>query len=83
MKAQNIGVKNFGSELEVFKSAFSKNCDLASRWLQTEISEIDKSTGHLYKVKEVFLEQKVTFVWPITRRRLLQLKIYSHKCNHA
>jgi hypothetical protein len=52
VKAQNIDITNFESELEIFKSGFSKNYDLASRRFQTAIEEIDKSIDHLQKTKE-------------------------------
>lgn len=55
MKAQNIDITNFESELEGFKSAFAKNYDLASKRFQTAISEIDKSIDHLQKTKEALL----------------------------
>ncbi|WUY92138.1 DUF2130 domain-containing protein [Pseudomonas aeruginosa] len=55
MKAQNIDITNFENELESFKSAFSKNYELASRRFQTAISEIDKSIDHLQKTKEALL----------------------------
>jgi hypothetical protein len=52
VKAQNVDVTNFESELETFKSAFGKNYELASRKFQTAIDEIDKSIDHLQKTKE-------------------------------
>ncbi|WIM05934.1 MAG: DUF2130 domain-containing protein [Candidatus Nitricoxidivorans perseverans] len=55
VRAQNIDITNFESELETFKSAFSKNYDLASRRFQTAIEEIDKSIDHLQKTKEALL----------------------------
>ena len=55
MKAQNIDITNFESELETFKSAFGKNYDLASKRFQTAISEIDKSIDHLQKTKDALL----------------------------
>ena len=55
MKAQNIDITNFETELETFKSAFGKNYDLASRRFQTAIDEIDKSIDHLQKTKEALL----------------------------
>ena len=51
----NIDITNFENELETFKSAFSKNYDLASRRFQTAIEEIDKSIDHLQKTKEALL----------------------------
>ncbi len=55
VRAQNIDITNFENELEAFKSAFSKNYDLASRRFQTAIEEIDKSIDHLQKTKEALL----------------------------
>lgn len=55
VKAQNIDITNFESELESFKNAFAKNYDLASRRFQTAIEEIDKSIDHLQKTKEALL----------------------------
>lgn len=55
VKAQNIDITNFESELETFKTAFAKNYDLASRRFQTAIDEIDKSIDHLQKTKEALL----------------------------
>ena len=52
VKAQNVDITNFESELETFKSAFGKNYELASRKFQTAIDEIDKSIDHLQKTKE-------------------------------
>ncbi|MCA0212112.1 MAG: DUF2130 domain-containing protein [Proteobacteria bacterium] len=55
VKAQNIDITNFENELEGFKTAFSRNYDLASRRFQTAIEEIDKSIDHLQKTKEALL----------------------------
>lgn len=55
MRAQNIDITNFETELETFKSAFAKNYDLASRRFETAINEIDKSIDHLQKTKEALL----------------------------
>jgi hypothetical protein len=55
VKAQNIDVTNFETELETFKAAFAKNYDLASRRFQTAIEEIDKSIDHLQKTKDALL----------------------------
>ena len=55
VKSQNIDVTNFETDLEVFKSAFSKNYDLASKKFQTAIAEIDKSIDHLQKTKEALI----------------------------
>lgn len=56
VKAQNIDVTNFESDLNNFKDAFSRNYDLASRQFQTAIEEIDKSINHLQKTREALLK---------------------------
>ena len=55
VKAQNIDITNFESDLEKFKTAFGKNYDLASRKFQAAINEIDKSIDHLQKTKDALL----------------------------
>lgn len=55
VRAQNIDITNFETELETFKTAFAKNYDLASRRFETAIAEIDKSIDHLQKTKEALL----------------------------
>jgi len=55
IREQNIDVTNFELELETFKSAFSKNFELASRKFSTAIDEIDKSINHLQKTKDALL----------------------------
>ena len=55
VKAQNIDITNFETELETFKSAFARNYDLASGHFQKAIDEIDKSIDHLQKTKDALL----------------------------
>jgi hypothetical protein len=55
VKAQNIDVTNFESDLDKFKTAFGKNYDLASRKFKTAIDEIEKSISHLEKTKEALM----------------------------
>lgn len=55
VKAQNIDITQFESQLETFKSGFAKNYDLASRNFQTAIKEIDKSIDHLQKTKDALI----------------------------
>jgi hypothetical protein len=55
VRAQNIDITNFESDLDNFKTAFARNYDLASRKFQTAIEEIDKSINHLQKTKEALL----------------------------
>ncbi len=55
MKAQNTDITNFEEKLNIFKTGFSKNYDLANRKFQTAISEIDKTITHLQKTKDALL----------------------------
>ncbi len=55
VKEQNIDITDFENDLEIFKTAFGKNYDLASRKFQTAIAEIDKSIDHLQKTKDALL----------------------------
>jgi len=55
VRAQNIDITNFESELESFKTAFSRNYELASNHFQKAIGEIDKSIDHLQKTKDALL----------------------------
>lgn len=55
VKAQNIDITNFESELDEFKSGFARNYELASRKFKTAIDEIDKTIDHLQKTKEALL----------------------------
>jgi hypothetical protein len=55
VKAQNIDITNFETNLETFKTAFSRNYDLASNSFKKAIDEIDKSIDHLQKTKDALL----------------------------
>ncbi len=55
VKAQNVDITNFESDLENFKTGFARNYELASRKFQTAIDEIDKSIDHLQKTKDALL----------------------------
>ena len=55
VKSQNIDVTNFENDLETFKTAFSKNYDLASRKFQDAIKQIDDAIKDLQKAKESLL----------------------------
>ena len=55
VKEQNIDVTNFEDDLDKFKTALSKNYDIASRKFTTAIAEIDKSIDHLQKTKDALL----------------------------
>ncbi len=55
VKSQNIDVTHFEEKLDVFKTGFARNYDLASRKFNTAIEEIDKTITHLQKTKEALL----------------------------
>jgi len=55
VKAQNVDITKFETELESFQTAFARNYDLASRQFQKAIDEIDKSIDHLQKTKDALL----------------------------
>jgi len=55
VKAQNIDITKFESELDTFKTAFARNYELASGHFLKAIAEIDKSIDHLQKTREALL----------------------------
>lgn len=55
VKTQNIDVTNFENDLDAFKSAFSKNYDLASKRFHEAVKQIDDAIKDLQKVKESLL----------------------------
>jgi hypothetical protein len=55
VKSQQIDITNFETELDLFKTAFARNYDLASRHFQTAVEEIDKSILHLQRTKDALL----------------------------
>ncbi len=58
VKAQNIDVTNFESDLEKFKNAFGRNYELASNHFQKAVDEIDKSITHLQKTRDSLLKSE-------------------------
>ena len=58
IKAQNIYISNFESEMNDFKDKFSRNFRLASEKFQKAIDEIDKTIDHLQKTKEALLSSE-------------------------
>lgn len=55
MKAQNIDITNFEEDLNKFKTAFSRNYELASKKFKIAIEEIDKTINHLQKTKDALI----------------------------
>ena len=58
MKAQNIDITNFESELDAFKKAFGRNYELASRRFKEAIEGIDKTIVQLQKTKDALLSSE-------------------------
>ncbi|PRI09998.1 DUF2130 domain-containing protein [Leucobacter massiliensis] len=58
VRAQNIDITHFESELDAFKSAFGRNYDLAARQFQEAIKRIDTSIAEMQKVKEQLLKSE-------------------------
>ena len=58
MKQQNMDVTQFENELEIFKTSFSRNYQLASNKFKTAIDEIEKTITHLQKTKEALLSSE-------------------------
>jgi len=55
VKSQNVDITNFEENINIFKTGFAKNYDLASRQFKTAIQEIDKTIDHLHKTKDALL----------------------------
>lgn len=58
VKAQNIDIENFNSDLEDFKTKFSRNYQLASKRFMEAIKEIENTINHLNKVKDALLSSE-------------------------
>jgi len=58
MRNQNIDITNFEEKINVFKTGFARNYDLASRKFKTAIDEIDKTITHLQKTKDALLSSE-------------------------
>lgn len=57
-KAQQVDLTNFEKNITDFKTAFSRNYQLASDKFKTAIDEIDKTIAHLQKTKEALLSSE-------------------------
>ena len=58
MKEQQLDITHFEEDLLAFKTAFSKNYELASKKFKTAIDEIDKTISHLQKIKDALLSSE-------------------------
>ncbi|MBF6625259.1 DUF2130 domain-containing protein [Aerococcaceae bacterium zg-BR9] len=58
MREQHVDIAHFEDDLNLFKQAFAKNYELASRKFKTAIDEIDKTITHLEKTKQALLSSE-------------------------
>ena len=58
IRNQNIDITNFEEKINIFKTGFARNYDLASRKFKTAIDEIDKTITHLQKTKDALLSSE-------------------------
>lgn len=58
VRNQQVDIRNFEENMNLFKTAFSKNYELASRRFTEAIEEIDKSISHLQKIKDALLSSE-------------------------
>jgi len=58
IKNQNMDITNFEEKINIFKTGFAKNYDLASRKFKIAIDEIDKTISHLQKTKDALLSSE-------------------------
>lgn len=58
IKNQNVDITDFEDKINIFKTGFAKNYDLASRKFKTAIDEIDKTIIHLQKTKDALLSSE-------------------------
>ncbi len=58
IKNQNVDITDFEEKINIFKTGFAKNYDLASRKFKTAIDEIDKTIIHLQKTKDALLSSE-------------------------
>jgi hypothetical protein len=54
-RKHNIDITHFEEKINLFKTGFAKNYELASRQFKTAIEEIDKTMDHLQKTKDALL----------------------------
>lgn len=57
-KAQQVDLTNFEKNITEFKTAFSRNYQLASKKFNIAIEEIDKTIDHLQKTKDALLSSE-------------------------
>ena len=58
VRAQNVDVTNFETQLSDFRESFGRNYRLASEKFKTAIDSIDKSIAQLQKTKENLLRSE-------------------------
>lgn len=79
IRNQNIDVTNFEEKINIFKTGFAKNYDLASRQFETAIGEIEKSIKNLQKTKDALLSSKNNLRLANNKADDLTIKKLTHK----
>ena len=78
IREQNVDVTNFETELEDFKTGFSRNYDLAKRQFSSAIDQIDKSIKSLQKTKEDLLSSENNLRLANNKAEELSVKRLTH-----
>jgi len=78
VRNQNIDITNFEENIEVFKSGFARNCDLASRKFKAAVDEIDKTINGLEKIKENLLSSENNLRLANNKAEYLMIKKLTH-----
>ncbi len=76
MRNQNIDITNFEEKLDIFKTGFAKNYDLASRKFKLAIDEIDKTIVTFNPLRFIFRCNGVGILSPVLR---ILLRSYNKK----
>ena len=74
----NLDISHFEENMNNFKTAFSKNYDLASRKFKTAIDEIDKTIDHLQKTKDALLSSENNLRLANNKAQDLTIKKLTH-----
>ena len=78
IKNQNIDITNFEEKINVFKTGFARNYDLASRQFSKAIEEIDKTITHLNKTKDNLLSSANNLRLANSKAEDLSIKKLTH-----
>ena len=78
IKNQDIDITNFEEKINVFKTGFARNYDLASRQFTKAIEEIDKTITHLNKTKDNLLSSANNLRLANSKAEDLSIKKLTH-----